>query len=78
MMTGYFCCEVMLPQDEFLSVDEFDAFLVKVDGKLSLHSKITYQQSSINNLQSSIFNLQSSISANYEIAHTKNRLTIDE
>ncbi|MFN9408665.1 MAG: hypothetical protein ACK6AY_05035 [Akkermansiaceae bacterium] len=61
MMTGYFCCEVMLPQDEFLSVDEFDAFLVKVDGKLSLHSKITYQQSTINNQQSTINNQQSTI-----------------
>lgn len=33
MMTGYFCCEVMFPQDDFASVKEFDAFLAEVDGK---------------------------------------------
>jgi|LakMenEpi03Aug12_release.lakeMendotaPanAssembly.Ray.scaffolds.fasta_scaffold93419_3 hypothetical protein len=33
MMTGYFCCEVMFPQDDFKSVKEFDAFLAEVDGK---------------------------------------------
>lgn len=33
MMTGYFCCEVMFPQDEFESVKELDAFLAEVDGK---------------------------------------------
>lgn len=33
MMTGYFCCEVMFPQDDFESAKEFDAFLVDVDGK---------------------------------------------
>lgn len=33
MMTGYFCCEVMFPQDEFASVKELDAFLAEVDGK---------------------------------------------
>ncbi len=33
MMTGYFCCEVMFPQDDFESVEELDAFLAGVDGK---------------------------------------------
>ena len=33
MISGYFCCEVMFPQDQFGSTSALDSFLADVDGR---------------------------------------------